>query len=413
MQMNKYLMFGIGFILLIWLMSVFTGLAMFGITTMLTAVLVLALFQKFKVFRLLPISTKHENIAIILIIVAMFFTGSIGTLLSGLGVPIPDLSEGVPSGEILPDDGPTSQEVTGCAASVSDYIRGSQATATVNAYDQASDTPLSSAVDGTIYIIDSSGGVTKSTDTSDYSMNKYSVGDTVSIKGGDSSYYIVPTGALCIDREAFPIDIDAYAVASYSDLEISGYDDTGSSTLSAGTNTSEEDYDITLGANEESTYYLKLKQNTANKAFNLYAVGTSVFNDIDESEPLDGVWTKVTTPKFLKGLELDISDGHGEDNATDVDFTTWTLDEPILLEEWDSVKYQFNIVAGSTNPTTNTVASSSDMAIVCFFDAIHGRGDDGMYMDFYSHDNDESDVGMSNHHLLPIGKNDCTVIEGI
>jgi hypothetical protein len=411
--MNRWIILAIVFGVILWLLSSALGTAMFSFTTILWGLLVLVILQKLGILRTIPLPKRSVTILGVVVAGIMFFTGAFSVVLTML----PTMPTAAPTAATITS--PTTTETTSTAVSnciekvkaVNPNLVGKAATVTINAYDMASNTPYSSAVDTTAYIV-SDGQVVKTTDTSSYSMSGYSVGDVISVYGGSSSYYLADKKDVCIDKEQFPLELDAYAVVAQSDLQITGYDDTGATTLSAGTTPGEEDYDITIGADGEESFYLKIKVNVANKAFNLYGVATTVANDIDECEPQDTVFTEVPAPRWLKGLS--VANETSEENLTGVNFDTWVLPEPILLTEWESKKYQFNFKASSTDPTTNSDFGSSDMCIVCFFDAVWDRGDDGkLYLDFYTHDSSESDVGMAGLPTLPVGKQDCVVTEGI
>ncbi len=77
-----------------------------------------------------------------------------------------------------------------CSASISDELRGKQTTVTINAYDLASATPYSSAVDVNPVAILVNGEVYETTtDTSDYDFT-IPAGSVISFRGGSSSYYL-------------------------------------------------------------------------------------------------------------------------------------------------------------------------------------------------------------------------------
>ena len=404
--MNKWLLLLLALGVLMWLFSAFAGFELLSISTVLLAIFTLLLLQKFGVFRALPIPKRQETIALIIVGVILLFTGGF----SFIGL---DFS-GMITGATITPAAPTSAAVQTCKASIPSENLGKSATVTINAYNKESNTPYSSAVDTQVYIVDDEGNVVKSSDTTAYSLQSYSTGDVISVYGGDSSYYVDPKENICIDKSAFPLDLDVHAAVAASNLQITCYDNTGSATLSSGTNSSQEDYDITIGADGEDSFYCKLKVNVANKAYNLYAVGTLVSNDIDECEPQDSVWTAIDTPKFLDGIGVGAVSSSDADAISDGSYNTWILPEPILMTEWETKKYQFNFAASSTDPATNGDFKSSDMAVVCFLDGIYERGSDGnIYFDFYKHDEAESDVGVDNSEDTPVGKQDCVVIEGI
>jgi hypothetical protein len=227
------------------------------------------------------------------------------------------------------------------------------------------------------------------------------------------------------------LTINAHTAAATTDLVITCYDSTGASELSAGTNSSQEDYGITLGANGEDTFYCKIKLNAADKAYHLAAIAVSAFNDIrdvrlEAFDKATGITLTESQKTFSSGyLPLYLSNakitcdtsgacGSSNTNVTGYD-RVYVLDEPILLHEWDEVQYQFTIYASSTDPTTTTEFGNSDMGIICFLDAVWDRDyqDGKEYFTYYTRDTDENDVGVSNTVSYPVGKDDCVVIEGI
>jgi hypothetical protein len=294
---------------------------------------------------------------------------------------------------------------------VSDELRGKTATVTVDAKDMAANAGAGgSSVDVLAYVTNSkNGGVYTLRDTTAGSLSSYSVGTSITFSGGNGTYYLKPK-TVCIDEQAMPVELDAYAVASVANMEISCYDKTGSAACSAATNNTQEDHTISLGASEENSYFLEVEEATANKAFNLMGIGLASFNDVSEVDligPTSGdtsTWSKALVPEFMSTTSFAEDDASSVGNITGGFDTLYTRnDGPLLLLEFDSAKYKFNIKAGSTDPSATTTWASSDIAIVCFFDAVTSRGKDGgFYEDIHDHGDNEANVGLDENIIRPV-----------
>jgi hypothetical protein len=244
------------------------------------------------------------------------------------------------------------------------------------------------------------------TDTSASSFTA-TVGDLVDVYGSGSSYYVEPATNFCVDSERPTLEMKAHAIASESDLDVTLYDDTGSTELSSGTSNC-EDYTLTMGADETKVIYAKLKVNAANKAYQVAAVAVAPINDIEDIYPSGasaGLFTKVATPKHMKSVGIIVNQSDSSATITK-DYTVYKLNSPVLLHEWDSVTYQFTVEASSTDPAgTACTVSGCDGFAILFKDATWTRGSDGkMYFDFYTHDSSETDVGLDETDNNPYGK---------
>ena len=354
------------------------------------------------IFKVFPFRLK-KNVALILMIGLWAF----------LGFQLGWFGQFPPTAQVTQ---PAPTTPAGCWESISPEIRGTSATLTLNAWDLESNTPYSSAVDTTVYLYrngnDATDYVTSSSDTSAASITGFAVGDTVYIYGGDSSYYVEPVEGLCIDAQQKSVSIDAHRIAAESDLQITGYDDTGSATLSAGTS-NEDDYYITMGAGEEKAIYLKLKVNAANKAYQFCAWGVATFYNISSVEPqnVEGTYTKVATPKHMESVAIKVNETSGA--TITEDYVVYKLSSPILLHEWDSIKEQFVVESDSTNdPQGNGGTTNLNGFAIIAKDCAWARGEDGrMYFDFYQHDSSEADVGLDETETSPYGKQTGVIIE--
>lgn len=340
---------------------------------------------------------------------AMLIPGMDMSLFGGLGTATVAGVPGAVTSPVVP--------ATGCAAGAQNY--GEATTITLHTYDLESNTPYASEVDLTtnclVYKISGTGEsyLYTSDDTSNaQDTGAAAVGDVVRIYCGGTSYYADVSEA-CITNAAQSIDIDAHTIQTETNMQITGYDDTEAATLSAGTNTSQEDYDITMGADAEESFYLKLKANAANAAFRLGGIAALARNHTDKISLVSGGFTAGTVPDFLTNLEIGGSAAAMENNITGESYNYfWRINTPVMLHEWDSVKYQFSVETDSTDPVTTNDFLDSNMAIICFLDAQYAKGDDGlMHLDVYQHDSGEANVGMTEDFTLPVGKTTCVVIE--
>lgn len=398
--------------LVLFLILAYVGTTYLGITglwlTVAFAVGVLALLKYLNVGFVKAFPFNKRMSGIVALVAIGYVALSLGWL-SMLGLQLPTAAVTLPAASVAPT---TS---TACSASVSEEIRGTSATVTFNAWDKESDTPYSATVNPSLLVFKNGNYVGSASGTSG-SVSNVKVGDVLSVYANETtsaSYYMDALESLCIDGQQITIDLDAHTRASESNMQITGYDDTEATALSAGTNSSQEDYDITMGASETATFYLKIKTNDADEAFRLGGVALLCVNDCEDVDIQSSGFTKIPTPDAFENVaQIGGTAADFGSNLTQQDYDVYTLNTPILLSEWDSEKYQFEVESSSTDPSTTNTFSSSDMVIACFIDTGWTRGDDGkMYLDVYQHDSAESNVGVIEDIQEPVGKSTCTVIE--
>jgi len=344
-------------------------------------------------------------------VVLFLFTGGIGMVTSYV---TPASVGGIPGTAYVPPQ--TTPTITTCQ--VSDELAGKSATITLNAYDQESDTPYSTAVDVDTYVWrkDSLGNwvfVGKTTDTSAYSLTGVSVGDYLKFMGADSTSssaaYYLDEKEVCIDKQSMNIELPAHKWQVESNMQIVLYDDSGSTELSSGTS-NQDDYYMTMGANEETTIYAKIKNNAANAAYRLCGVATTTFNDIDKVKPIG--FTAVSTPTKFNNIAVKVNETTGSTTTISSDYIPYKLSAPIMLHEWESQKYQFTVKSSATDPTAASGTANLDGFAIQFFDCAAGRGSDGtMYDDFYTHDDSQGDVGLDEGETSPLGKQLGALVE--
>jgi len=307
---------------------------------------------------------------------------------------------------------PTAVDVAACKASITNPdIIGRVSTATVNAYDQEASDPTAAAVDAGIIIVDSKGAIIESADTTAYSLASYTVGDVLKIYGSGASYY-TDYVEVCLDTQAFPLNLDSHAIAGVTDIDVTCLDADGNA-CSAGTNTTQEEYDFTLGASESAELTLKLRVKTANKAFNHLGIVTLARNDIDDFEVVETAYsTGHAMPKAFRNVPVD-DNAQSSTNFTDDFDRLYKLAAPIMMTEWDEQYVDAIITAGVTDPTNTDVFEDSDVALVCFLDATGEREGNEIFVDITDHSENEANIGLDERVYAPIVSTACTMIEGI
>lgn len=383
----------------------------------------------------------NKKNAMLLGVLGVAFAWLVGSMAFVPGLPTPTaLMASLGGAAVTPytpytPAGPAAIPTSECMASVSPEIRGTAATITVYPKDFASNSPGSTTCATTVmyyrngnYVgkVGCNGGTSCTA-----SITNVAVGDSLTFYGDgkNASCYIVPK-TVCIDTQAKTVDLEAYTLGVDYAPQMPGnsfssscYDDTGGTACSTGTNTTnpgEEDWDITMGANEETAFYIKLKVNAANKAFRLGGVATYAGGDIDECYPAAG-FTSVAVPKFLKSTVYLANSSIGGVGTPNVTTSGWeslyAINTPVLLNEWDSVKYQFIIKSGTTDPTTTVstmTGTASDICAFVFLDSGYAQDTNSAMVDgLYQRDAGEANIGVAENVSMTVGQDLSGVIEGI
>ena len=415
MAIPKLIMGLLAILLTAWVLSITLGVGVFAVNTILLSVFIVLLLQKFNVFRVFPVKRTQETGALIVLGIVVFAVGGFAMLPMVGDILNPDA--------IMGGAAPISGAVTTVPAGttgvcpVSAELAGKDATVTVLAYDQQSNTPYSSSVTGAIdYYYQLNGGPVRR--GQGLTSITASVGDELKIyeRGENTSqaYYIEPV-TKCITKQTDSVEVKVHKKATLANMQVTAYDKTGGTVLTDGDGVS-EDYHITLGADETEKIFLELSTQAANVARREFAVAILTTNDIKDARPTDPVWTEAIVADFLdvdvantsKGTSYNITGGYEK---------VYMLSSARMLPEWEYSKYGFTIEAGSTDPTgDDTHLNTGDLAIFCFLDAAGSRDKSGAIttMDYYQHDDSQGDVGVADYGeiTVPIGKDTCTVIEG-
>lgn len=409
--MNKLIIGVVALFVLMWFVAPIFGVSgslnVLGFAlpmTLLLAGAILITADFFGFMKLFPIPLKKNIMMIVMIALWVGVGVGAGWLPSNLGT----------ASVVVTGDQVSTAE---CAASISDEIRGTASTLDVNAWDQESNTPYSSAIDLTTNCHyyrngdDASDYIGPSADTSAEELSGFAVGDTLYAYCGGTSYYSDAIEGECIRQQRQSINIDSHAICPEANLQITVYDDTGSSTLTAGT-ANEDDYTMSLGAGEETAVHVKLKVNVANKAYDFCAWGVAELYNISSVEPqnVEATYSKVGTPEHMRSVALQ----PGTDNATITkDYRMFKASSPIRLHEWDYLKEQFVVESDATSdPNGGGGLNTMDGFAIIAKDCTYSRGGDGsMYYEFYGRDTSESDVGLDETEVSPLGKQTGVLVE--
>ena len=292
---------------------------------------------------------------------------------------------------------------------VTDELRGKASTLDVNAWDMESDTPYSAAVDLTTscqYYKNGAAAVNyigPSADTAAEELSGFTVGDRVYYYCGGASYYTDPILGKCITTQREPLTLETHAAVAESNMQIVVYDDTGNTALDAAQSTEFGDYNLTMGAGEEKSIHVKLKNNVADKTYNFCGWAVAKFYNVSKVTPL-GAYTPAVSPLHLDSIDIEIN---GTTNTLNSDYLFFKT-SPNLMREWDSIKVQFEVESKSgMDPLDQqgaTIAGVNGFAILSK-DCQYARGDDGtMTEDFYAHTSAQADVGVAETETSPRGK---------
>lgn len=244
---------------------------------------------------------------------------------------------------------------------------------------------------GTKIVNDAAGNSTTSVATCD-SGEIYCTGAT---------YYCDIPVSYTVDKETDKADdIKAYAIVATSELVIVAYDDTESTALVAddgGANSTADYAGGALGAGEEYSYYIKLKNNVADKTFRLGAILTYYCGDeVDDFTLEESGWTKVNVPDGDLGTSFThYDDANGSTSCNIKHAYVPTGKDYITLGEWDSIKYQFVI---DTDDTSGPTANGDSYVGAVFVDFACEQDKDGNTVcDWYRHNDnaDPDDIGVS------------------
>lgn len=341
-------------------------------------------------------------VVVLLVVVAPQFGVNLGGVQTGLPTSIEIRQEPLEPGDINP------------------VIQGNAVEAPVNVYDSESDTnaELASVPLG-VYI---NGNKIHDVDTfdSDSNITGIQVGDIITIYGrtnGTAPVYVDVLEDFQITGESPTISMTGAQGSGESNLQIVCWDSNGDVMVSGGgLNKTFPDYNVTLGASATEQITCRVKNNVADRAYDLKGVCIGYMNDVDnmvlEGETVtftdnpvgNNIWTKITKPKHIS--EATVTDGR-----LSVEYDVcYERADAIRLSEWEWVKLQFTIEASSTGcaavAATTLANDTVDLAWILVKDAGWAEGTDGlMYYGIADKGTNERDVGLDETESSPAGLN--------
>jgi len=278
---------------------------------------------------------------------------------------------------------------------------GDAATVTTNVYDAQANSQTEIAV--TLYAYLTSGvklvnGVASTTD-----ISTAVVGDTLLLSGGDATYYMDEKTGVSVSKGTQVVDMVGHTAAAETSLAVTGYD-SDMNTLTAG-GVAQCDYNVTLGADADKTYYFKLANQDADSLFRGGAICTFSYNSTSAEDftVIDSRFEKATLPKQMddSGITVYRSDGGGTTTKTGYDYCYKFKEKMYDLSEWQEITVKTLFESGSTDP----VNGNSGFGLL-FVDAGYAQSLSGeSIFDFYRHDDNErvTEVGISDTRTDPEG----------
>ena len=311
-----------------------------------------------------------------------------------------------------------------CLARVDPEIRGTSATATLNAYDLEANSPFAAALDaGTVYIYKattvgegtSANYVTSTSDTTNNGVTGFKVGDVISLAGGNATgtvagaFYIESSNGICLDGQQNTVNLNAHMWEAEGSLQATVYDSTSSVELGGGTVGIE--YTAAQGANSDISYYVRVRPNSANNAYWLggyaFAWGTNL-SSVKPSGTSASLFGPQVTPGFLKDVlvqTVDVGDDTGDSPMTRT-YSYYKLNTPVMLHAFDEFKFGFNVKAGSNDPVGSPNSTLWSGVVGVALDQAYARGADGkLYLDVHDHAivDSEANIGVTESVTSPMG----------
>ena len=355
-------------------------------------------------------------VTVILGVVVLFVFGGfafIGGLVGGLtsGAPLATISA-----PLTAIDQPASvASEDECLAKITNKdIIGKAAALTFNGYDLAADNPFGSAVDIATAVnifeaksLSEAGPANFRQNTADTSAGRltgFKVGEVLTFAGGNGAYYMQPVEGFCVETEEDSLVFDLFSIEAESNIQSVVYDDTATTELSAGTG--QTDYTAALGASEVDTYWWRIRNNAANKAYWLGAVGLATLTNVSYAKPGPEsavLFNAVSLPLHMKDVAIEVAAGSAP--TVTRSYNPYELKSPVRLTEFKEFKFQIEVKATANDPVAsqNTSAQSGICGIAK--DKAWNRGEDGkMYHTFYNITSGQEDIGLQETEVSPNGK---------
>lgn len=237
--------------------------------------------------------------------------------------------------------------------------------------------------------------------------------DTVlSFYGSSTAYYLYPLTNRQIGIGDV-VTLNGATIQAESSMVVTIYDDTGATALTAADVTASHDYKATLGEGQTETIYIKLSNNGADKRYDVKAICTGAEGTNVSSLEIEGSdWTSVKLPNVVEDAAVSVNLTEADATLTSTEYDACYVyksgtNDVLRLDEWDDsplIKATIN-AKDSKNP-------ADDVVFLSFLDGAWARGSDGQgHFDFYQHDADEGNVGLTETLTSPLGKQLGAVIE--
>lgn len=241
-------------------------------------------------------------------------------------------------------------------------------------------------------------------------------GKTLSVRGGNTTstsagYYLEAVEGYCVDEIEETVDLNAHEWQTATNMEMTIFDDTGATALSSDTNS---DYTAgDLGADALEPIFVKIENDANNdRAYNFYGFAVAVFNDIDEVAPVSGYSTAIT-PKYLEDQTVRLNSTYSAANTIEEDYKAYTRDAgEVMMQAWDSEKVKFQIdTDDSTAPSDADGTANLDGFAISVLDSAGAEDASGKVVyDFYQHDEDQGNVGLTENLTAVHGKNTAALV---
>lgn len=283
--------------------------------------------------------TKTLIVALVIVVVAAFAV--IGLMSQSFNVPGPLGNEETDSEGVLKFREEGASATIGINAFTGDWGGASTQTEVYPAY--------------TIY--DGEGSRVHS-DVNVNSTTSFSVGDTMSIFGTGSSYYLDKVDYTVTSQAGSVPDLEVYEIAASTDLVITVFDkDQNALTADDNSNNTADYASGDLGADDLENYYVRLEQTGSDKSLRLGAILTYYCGDeMDDFSLVQSGWKEANIPTTG---DLDTNFLlYDNTNAT----TTCTIKKAYVPSDKEYIELKENQDTGFLKFTAETDSSSAPAA---------------------------------------------------
>ena len=374
----------------------------------LTVAMLVAVAQYFGAVSILPLNKMFSGLLAV-VLVAFFFGATIWGVVASAGSALPSASV---SDQTVLNQNQAVTSLDACAASVSDNVRGTSATLTLNGYDYANSNPLGTNVDlnGSVYAAANAAGTNQATfrstftDTTTGTVTTTKAGQIVTITGNSGAgYYTIPMEGVCVDGQQKSVNLKGYAVTTEANVASALFESNGNA-LSAGA--SGVDYTAAMAANEKASFQWEIKENGANSAFYLAAVGLATGANITNAYPVTTDTRFDQTGRIVQHMkDVAIQVNSTAENTETKTYTVYYLTTPVLLTEFEKFKFDFKVEASATNPSGQAGSATQNGVFGIAKDGVWERDPTTGASVFDIHDRtvNQADVGLGETEVSPNG----------